>query len=140
MSDPGDMPRQIATRLGVGKAHRHIFLCADQTKPKCASRDDTIEVWQHLKLRLRELGLEGTVHADPHLPCVHRNKVDCLRVCHSGPIALVYPEGVWYRNVTIPVLDRIIAEHLIGGTPVAEHVIAAAPLVPPPLDPDAPTA
>jgi (2Fe-2S) ferredoxin len=129
-----DAQRRIADRLGVGRAHRHIFLCAEQTLPKCAPREATSAVWHHLKARLRELGVEGSVHgADPTLPCVLRNKVDCLRICRGGPIAVVYPDGTWYGGVTIPVLDRIIEEHLLGGRPVVEHVIVGAPLADPPL-------
>ncbi len=125
---------QVAARLGVGKAQRHIFLCADATKPKCVAAEVSLAAWKRLKTRLVEVGLEGSVHTDPALPCVLRNKADCLRVCRGGPIAVVYPEGTWYAGVTAQVVDRIIDEHLIGGQPVAEHVIATAPLG------DAPTA
>lgn len=124
---PADQ-RGIAARLGIGRAHRHVFVCADPTKPKCAPRELTIEVWTHLKMRLKELGIEGRVHADEALPCVHRNKVDCLRICRGGPIAVVYPEGVWYGGVTVEVMDRIIDEHLVGGRPVESHRIITAPL------------
>ncbi len=120
----------VASRLGVGRAQRHIFLCADPTKPKCAPREESRALWSHLKARLRELGLEGGVHTDSGLPCVLRNKVDCLRICHAGPIAVVYPDGVWYGSVTLEVLDRIIEEHVIGGQPVTSHQIVAAPLGP----------
>jgi (2Fe-2S) ferredoxin len=117
-----------AHRLGIGRAQRHIFLCADPTKPKCAPAAEGLAVWKHLKARLRELGIEGSVHADSSLPCVHRTKADCLRICRGGPIALVYPDGTWYGGVTTLVMDRIIEEHLIGGQPVEAHRIAAAPL------------
>ena len=133
---PGDEPtdrrpadqRGIAARLGIGRAHRHIFLCADPTKPKCAPAEESLAVWKHMKARLKELCLEGTVHKSEALPCVHRNKVDCLRICRGGPIAVVYPDGVWYGGVTIEVMDRIIDEHLVGGTPVESHRIVTAPL------------
>lgn len=134
--EPLERLEGIASALSIGSVERHIFLCADQTNPKCAPVEETRVVWTHLKARLKALGLASappkwqadfTVDPDPPPPGdgkVLRSKVDCLRICEAGPICVVYPDGTWYRNVTVEVMDRIIDEHLVGGVPVAEYVFA----------------
>jgi (2Fe-2S) ferredoxin len=120
MANPEQLPAEVmAAKFGVGKLTHHLFICLG---PDCCDRARGQETWEYLKRRLKELNLTG-----PDGPC-YRTKCDCLRMCTDGPIAVVYPQGAWYKHVTPENAERIIQQHLIGGRIVEDLCFARDPM------------
>ncbi len=118
MTSQTDLTKCVES-LGLAQIQRHVFICADQTKPLCCSKEAGLVAWNHLKSRLKELKLDSPTIERPS--CIFRTKANCLRVCDQGPIMVVYPDGVWYRATSPEIIDRIIQEHLIENKVVQEY-------------------
>lgn len=123
-----------ATTLGIPQIQRHIFICADQTVPKCCDKSDSLVAWDYLKKRLKELKLDVPTanlqekDASHHSICVFRTKANCLRICQQGPILVIYPDGVWYHSTTPEVIEQIIQSHLMQNQIVEKYAFLVHPL------------
>lgn len=125
-SEADDSLHVAVQALGMDCITRHVFLCADASKPKCVDREASLESWEYLKKRLQELGLDRPQVNRPN--CVFRTKANCLRLCQKGPIMVIYPDGVWYHSVTPIIIEQIIQQHLLGNQVVASNVLLVNPL------------
>lgn len=98
----------------------HVFCCSNQRPPGhargCCADKNAEALRNHLKRRAKELGLGD----------VRINNAGCLDRCALGPVMVVYPDGVWYRALTIADIEEIVTQHLQHGKPVARLMLSNA--------------
>jgi (2Fe-2S) ferredoxin len=96
---------------------RHIFFCLNERKNNeaCCAQQNAQAAFDHCKSRVKALGLAGPGE-------VRVNKAGCLDRCAGGPVAVVYPEGVWYSYLDTSDIDEIVESHLKNGQVVQRLV------------------
>lgn len=104
---------------GTGGCDRHVIFC---TGDSCCKGDTGKETFKFLGKRLNELAKAGG-------PVIYRTQTNCLQVCKNGPLMVVYPDGIWYGDLSPEVCERIVEEHFVGNVPVADYVFADSPLL-----------
>lgn len=100
------------------KLKHHIFVCTScringQQKGFCFSKG-SVDIVQRFMEAIEENDLSGEVMI---------TNTGCFGICDKGPIAVVYPEGIWYGNLTDEDVDRIVEEHILEGKPVEDLMI-----------------
>jgi (2Fe-2S) ferredoxin len=118
-SSPNDAQPEveaIARSMGLGGFGKHVLLC---TGPECAPSQVGMSAWDALKSGIKDANLAKECF---------RTKVGCLRLCKNGPIAVVYPEGIWYHSMDEKAIPELISEHLIGNKIVESKLIGRYPL------------
>ena len=109
---------QAAARtLKIGGYARHVLLCIGDA---CCTPEEGVAAWEALKRELKDRNL--SLSEGPH--ACYRSKVQCLRVCASGPIAVVYPEGTWYAGMTAEKIPSFVESHLLNEHPIEAMIFA----------------
>jgi len=92
---------------------KHIFVCINERKNDdkrgCCASKGSLELLDHLKGRVHELGLKGKVRV---------NKAGCLDACAQGPTLVIYPDDIWYAPKNKEDMEEILTEHIQGDRPV----------------------
>jgi (2Fe-2S) ferredoxin len=96
--------------MSDGYYRRHIFFCLNQrdSGEACCAQHDAQAGFDRCKARVKALGLNG-------VGAVRVNKAGCLDRCAGGPVAVVYPEAIWYTYVDASDIDEIVDSHLTHG-------------------------
>jgi (2Fe-2S) ferredoxin len=112
-------PRGRTYNSGMAYYQRHIFFCLNEREggEACCAQHGAQDAFDHCKARIKAEGLNGPGR-------VRVNRAGCLDRCAGGPVAVVYPEGVWYTYVDATDIDEIVESHLKNGRIVERLLLA----------------